>query len=112
MTPNPENLGSGKDYTFSKMQNNLWECAKKNFFVLDREFMKLIFDNLDNDSKKVFFKTMFDKMHLEHSNIRFETFTKAEQNLGVLKALLDSDDSAAEIFVNSPDFYTTGMNGQ
>ena len=81
MQPNPENLGSGKDYSFSKMQNNLYECAKKDHFIFDREFMKIIFQEIneqDADSKKLFFKTMFDKMHLEHTNIRSETFTKAE----------------------------------
>ena len=115
MQPNPENLGSGKDYSFSKMQNNLYECAKKDHFIFDREFMKIIFQEIneqDADSKKLFFKTMFDKMHLEHTNIRSETFTKAEQNLGIVKALLDFDEGAAEVFTGSSDFYTSGMNGQ
>lgn len=81
MQPNPENLGSGKDYSFSKMQNNLWECAKKNHFIFDREFMKTVFAEIndqDPDSKKIFFKTMFDKAHLELSSIRAENFNKAE----------------------------------
>ena len=43
--------------------------------------MKTVFQEIndqDPDSKKMFFKTMFDKMHLEHTNIRAETFNKAE----------------------------------
>jgi hypothetical protein len=50
-------------------------------------------------------------MHLELSSIKADKFPIAESNLGILRALLDFDEGAAEVFVNSPDFYTTGMNG-
>jgi hypothetical protein len=50
-------------------------------------------------------------MHLEHSNIRPDTFSKAEQNLGILKAILDFDEGASEVFTSSADFYTSGMSG-
>jgi hypothetical protein len=56
--PSPEGLGSGKDYTFSKMQNNLWECLKKTHFIGDREFMKVVFSEIkdaDPGAKTVVF---------------------------------------------------------
>jgi hypothetical protein len=112
--PSPESLGSGKDYTFSKMQNNIWACLKKTHFIGDRDFMKILFSEIkdaDPEAKSVFFKTLFDKMHLELSSIKAEKFAQAEANLGILKALLDFDEGAAEVFVNSPDFYSSGMNG-
>ena len=57
--PNPEGLGSGKDYKFTKMQNNLWECVQQTHFPFDRDFMKIVYQGIDDageqDSKKVFF---------------------------------------------------------
>lgn len=50
-------------------------------------------------------------MHLELSSIRAEKFGQAEMNLNILKSLLDFEEGAAEEFVNSKDFYTSGMNG-
>jgi hypothetical protein len=47
MMPNPENLGSGKDYVFSNVQNKLWECVKKDHFIHDREFMKTVFQEIN-----------------------------------------------------------------
>jgi len=49
-------------------------------------------------------------MHLELGNIKAETFPKAEQNLEFIKVLLEYE-GAGEIFVQSPDFYTSGING-
>ena len=55
--PSPEGLGSGKDYKFSKMQNNLWASVLKTHFVFDRDFMKIVFQEInesDPDAKAVF----------------------------------------------------------
>jgi len=75
--------------------------------------MKTVEDGLnaaDEDSRRTFFQTIFDKMHLELKNIRAENFGRAEGNLDLIKALLDYQ-GAAEQFVSSPDFYSSGMNG-
>ena len=75
--PSPEGLGSGKDYKFSKMQNNLWASVLKTHFVFDRDFMKIVFQEInesDPDAKAVLFKTVFDKMHLELNSIKMDKF--------------------------------------
>ena len=46
--PNPEGLGSGKDYKFTKMQNNLWECVQQTHFPFDRDFMKIVYQGIDD----------------------------------------------------------------
>ena len=46
-------------------------------------------------------------MHLRLTNIKIDTFALAESNLDMIKVLLEFD-GAAEIFVNSPNFYKSG----
>lgn len=49
-------------------------------------------------------------MHISLQDIKYETFPKAEQNLHLIKALLDYE-GAAEAFMFSPHFYKSGLNG-
>ena len=66
--------------------------------------------NDDPDTRHMFFSTLFDKMHLQLSNIKIETFHQAEKNLEILRSTLDFD-GAALIFVNSSNFFNNTMNG-
>ena len=88
---NPEDLGSGLKFTFTKMQSDLWQALAKTHFIHHREFMNFVFQeiNEDPDVKHEFFQTLFEKMHLELKNIKSETFNRAEQNLELIKTLLD-----------------------
>ena len=45
--------------------------------------------NEDEETRLDFFKTIFNKMHLEHSNIKNDTFYQAEKNIELLKNILD-----------------------
>ena len=49
-------------------------------------------------------------MHLELNSIRYERFAQAETNLNLLILLLN-EPGAGEQFVESKDFYQSGMNG-
>lgn len=49
-------------------------------------------------------------MHLQLSNIRWETFVTAESNLEFIKSLLEFE-GAAEAFVKSPQFLRKNLNG-
>jgi len=73
---NPEILSSGLQFHFTKMQTDLWLAVQKTHFLHHREFMTHVFAELneDEESKTMFFQTVFDKMHLELGNIRSETF--------------------------------------
>ena len=75
--------------------------------------MQSIFTELneDHETRTDFFKTIFEKMHLDHFNIKSETFYQAEKNIELLKNILDFD-GAASVFVNSSHFYNSTMNGQ
>lgn len=71
--PNPESLGSNKEYKFSVMQDRLWDCVKVTGFLLHRGFMKTVFHELleaDDFQRNTFFSTLFDKMHLDLKNIK------------------------------------------
>ena len=75
--------------------------------------MKIIFSELkatDEESRQTFLRTLFTKMHLSLDSIKYDNFAIAEQNIEYIKSLLEYE-GAAETFVNSPDFYTSGMNG-
>jgi hypothetical protein len=77
---NPEDLGSGLKFTFTKMQADLWEALAKTYFIHHKEFMGFVFQEINEDPevKQEFFQTLFDKMHLELKNIKSETFNRAE----------------------------------
>lgn len=77
---NPEDLGSGQKFTFTKMQTHLWEALAKTLFVYHKEFMGFVYQELkeDEEVKHLFFQTLFEKMHLELKNIKSETFNRAE----------------------------------
>jgi len=49
-------------------------------------------------------------MHLRLTNIKAESFGTAESNVDMIKVLLEFD-GAPEIFVNSSNFYRSGMTG-
>lgn len=66
--------------------------------------------NDDLDTRHLFFKTIFEKMHLTIPNIKAETYQQAEKNLEILKSLLDYE-GAGEVFINSSNFYNSTMNG-
>lgn len=108
-----ESLASGANFSFSKMQNDLWDCINNTHFHVNRHFMDSIFRDLsdDPDTKHLFFKTIFEKMHLSLPNIKMETFPQAEKNLEILKTLLDLE-GACEVFVNSSSFYNPTMDGK
>jgi hypothetical protein len=67
--------------------------------------------NEDEDVKNLFFSTLFEKMHLELKSIKQSLFNRAEQNLELLKTILDFD-GAPQIFVNSNNFYNNTMTGK
>lgn len=95
------------------MQSDIWQAVMKTHFLHQREFMTAVFQEIseDPDIKDLFFETLFEKMHLELTNIKSETFGRAEQNLDLLKSLLDYE-GAAVTFVNSAQFFNNTMNGQ
>jgi len=64
---NAEQLASGLKFEFSRMQNDLWDAVRQTSFTIHRFFMAAIFQELndDTDTRTVFFRTMFEKMHLE-----------------------------------------------
>ena len=109
---NAENLGSGQSFTFTRMQNQFWEAAKKTQLIHHRNFMTKIIQELTDDleARSTFYWTIFEKMHLELQNIKSQTFGIAEQNLELLKFLLDFD-GAAEAFVTGQHFFGAGLNG-
>ena len=75
--------------------------------------MDVVYSELQDQGEEAqvaIFKTIFDKMHLELSNVKMDNMAKAERNLEILRALLERD-IAAEVFVKSEDFYKSGMNG-
>ena len=76
--------------------------------------MKIVYQGIEDagehDSKKVFFQTLFDKMHLELNSIKYDKLAQAETNLNLLINLLN-EPGAGEQFVESKDFYTSGMTG-
>lgn len=113
LTENVESLASGLKFSFTKMQNDLWDCINNTHFHAHRQFMDAVFKDLneDLDTKNLFFKTVFEKMHLSLPNIKAETFPQAEKNLEILKTLLDYD-GAGEVFVNSSNFFNPTMNGK
>lgn len=94
------------------MQTDLWHCLNNTHFHVDRHFMTFLFRDLDDDldTRHLFFKTIFEKMHLSLPNMKHETFPQAEKNLEILKALLEYE-GAGEVFVNSSSFYNPTMNG-
>ena len=94
------------------MQVQIWEAVKKTHFLIHRSFIQFVFEelNTDEDNRTLFYRTIFESMHMDLSNIKAETFPKAEQNLEMLKTLLDQQ-GASEIFVNSSFFYSPTMNG-
>ena len=49
-------------------------------------------------------------MHLRLTNIKPECFGFAESNLDMIKVLLEFE-GASEIFINSKNFYKSGING-
>ena len=91
-----EQLASGLSFTFTKMQNHLWEAVTKTHFYIHRQFMACIFTELneDPDTRQEFYRTIFEKMHLELCNIKTETFHQAEKNVELLKNLLDFEGAA------------------
>jgi len=60
-------------------------------FVNHRQFMASIALELadDSETKQEFFKTIFEKMHLELTNIKPECFRQAEVYLEITKTLLE-----------------------
>lgn len=57
MAPGSEDMGSHRQFTFSKMQDDLWESAKNDQFLMHKDFMKSILVELNDDpeAKKLFF---------------------------------------------------------
>ena len=109
---NPESLASGQNFQFSKMQNDIWDAVLKTYFTSNQKFMASVAKELDDDpdSKNEFFRTLFEKMHLELKNIKQETFFQAERNLEILKSLFEFE-GAIPVFVNSNLFLSPTMNG-
>lgn len=105
-------LASNRQFNFTKMQNDIFEAVQRTNFLMDRHFMALIISELNDDpeTKAMFFQTIFDKLHLNLSTIKSEKFQTAESNSEFIKILLEFD-GAAEIFVNSPQFFLPNMNG-
>lgn len=67
-----ENLSSNRQFSFSKMQDDIYEAVLKTQFLMDRYFMQHIINELNDDpgTKTMFFQTLFDKMHLNLSSIK------------------------------------------
>ena len=90
---NSENLGSMRQFNFSKMQSDLFEALEKTQFLMDRHFMNFIITELndDHDTRTLFFSTIFDKMHLSLNSIKIDKFSTAELNTEFIKLLLEYD---------------------
>ena len=56
MAPGSEDMGSHRHFTFSKMQDDLWESAKNDQFLMHKEFMNSILVELNDDPEA---KTLF-----------------------------------------------------
>ena len=54
------------------MQNKFWDAAKKSMFIHHRNFMTNVVNELNDDeeSQVAFYKTLFEKMHLDLPNIK------------------------------------------
>lgn len=98
-----EELSSHNQFTFSKMQSDLWESARDSNFLLHKTFMQSVLTELNDDpeAKVLFFQTIFDKMHLQLTDIKQQSFSIAESNTEYTKILLEFE-GAAEVYVNSP----------
>jgi len=107
-----EGLGSYGTFMFTKMQNDVYQAIDSSKFVHNRDFMKLLIAELndDEDCRHLFFKTIFEKLHLSLTSIKAQLFPQAEMNLEVIRALLEFE-GAGEAFVNSGNFYTPNING-
>ena len=94
------------------MQNDIWEAVLKTYFTSNIKFMASVAKELDDDpdTKNEFFRTIFEKMHLELKNIKNDAFYQAERNLEILKSLFEYE-GAIPVFVNSNLFLTATMNG-
>ena len=64
----------------------------------------------DPDTRTLFYRTVYEKMHLDLTNIKPETFTQAETNVEILKSMFEFEDAIA-VFVNSAHFYNPTLNG-
>jgi len=56
------------------MQNDLWNCLETSQFLIDRDFVKIIFSELndhDDGVKSSFFLGLFDKIHTDLVDVRF-----------------------------------------
>jgi len=74
--------------------------------------MKLVINEFKEDTevRDIFYKTIFDKMHLTLPDIKAQNFNRAENNLNIILGMLDLE-GAAEVFTNSSQFYTNNING-
>ena len=70
--------------------------------------MKNIISELNDDleARSSFYWSIFEKMHLDLPDIKAKNFGTAEQNLELIKFLLDFD-GAAEAFVTGQHFFGT-----
>eukprot|EP00347_Sterkiella_histriomuscorum_P007831 403347399 len=110
-----EKLQSWQIFNFSQMQNNLWEAFEKESIAADQEFMEQLLSVMresgDDYQIKLFFDTLFQKMHLNLNSIKIEKFRVAESQLEMIK-LLFTYKEAQEAFVNNPLFFRQGHNGK
>lgn len=47
-----EKLSSNTIFSFTTMQNHLWEAVEKEAFILNSEFMKSLVDSIKNDEEQ------------------------------------------------------------
>jgi len=71
-----EALGSYGTFMFTKMQNDLFAAVDSSNFVHNRDFMKLLYTELcdDEECRHMFFKTIFEKLHLSLTSIKAQLF--------------------------------------
>jgi len=108
-----EKLCSNKIFTFTPMQNQLWDAFEKEAFGVHQEFMRQLIEVVkeDQDQASLLFTTLFDKMHLSLNSIKVEKFRLAEAHLETLKTLLDYKE-AQTVFVSSPSFLSPHLTGK
>ncbi|CDW72140.1 u box domain-containing protein [Stylonychia lemnae] len=108
-----EKLYSNQEFQFTRMQNDLWVAFYEENLFCNYEFLQSLTQILQEDEEwmQLFYRTLFNKMHLNLNSINIDKFRTAESYLEILKQLLNSKE-AQELFVKNFMFYREGLNGK
>ena len=100
-----EKLCSNTTFNFTPVQNDLWEAVQREELLAHQELLRSLVAEFakDEDQVRLFFEGMFNKMHLNLSNIRLEKFRNAVNQIEDLKTLLEFKE--AQIVFTQSQFF-------